>query len=49
MKLIKMSEENLRAIESLQEVIELEEEQNYSYDEILKRVIKFYKMKIGLN
>jgi len=44
-----MSEENLRAIESLQEVIELEEEQNYSYDEILKRVIKFYKMKIGLN
>ena len=38
----KISEENLRNLESIQDIIEVEEDNDVSLDETLSRVLKFY-------
>ena len=47
MKLIKISEQNLKALENIQEVIKFEEDKDSSYDEILKRILMFYSTKLN--
>lgn len=38
----KISEVNLKKLESIQDIIEAEEDSNVSLDETLSRVLKFY-------
>ncbi|MBN1682713.1 hypothetical protein JW865_04080 [Candidatus Bathyarchaeota archaeon] len=47
MKLIKISEQNLKALETIQDAIKFEENKDSSYDEIIKRILMFYSTKIN--
>jgi hypothetical protein len=45
----KISEENLRKLESIQGVINIEEDDAVSFDETLSRVLSFYGKFVPLN
>jgi hypothetical protein len=38
-----ISEQNLRALESIKEIIEVEEEKNVTFDQTLARVLSHYR------
>jgi len=49
MKLIKISEKNLETLENIQEVIKIEENKDSSYDEIIKRILRYYNTNVLKN